>query len=324
MLKKQSSSGKRVSFILPTRNRPDFVDQTLKAAQKYVTANDELIVVDGSQDDLTEVVVKKYSKVVTKYIRTTDIGEGHKMNVGILNSAGQIIKPISDDDVIYPVALKKAISVLEKDDQIDALQCGGEAYRYDKNTKQSEFLFYEKVPAKVLIGSDYNQLLTYVPCHLGLIFKRRVLPVLGLYDTTFSGTDINLMARLIKSKLNFKYLDVCLYRHIQYEHSTELYAAVMNRDRARVFLVINNWSGALTVDTKALADGLGLSPTAANQGYIWVIKILNYMREKRIGQAIFSVLGFVIEQGRNVYISFKPLTPLPFGTKKVRWTGQYW
>jgi glycosyltransferase involved in cell wall biosynthesis len=313
---------KRVAFILPTRNRPDFVDQTLKAAQKYVRSSDELIVVDGSKDNKTAAVVKKYKKIVTKYLRTSDIGEGHKMNIGILNSTAEIIKPISDDDVVYPKPLDSAIKALQKDPDLDVLQCGGECYRYRPQDKTQEFLFYEKVPRRVTIGSNFNAVLQYVPCHLGLIYKRRILPIVGLYDTTFVTTDVNYMARFIKSNVVFKYLDICLYRHIQYAHSTELYGSAVNRDRTRVGLYLPDFNSALSIDTRAVCDALGLPPQPANVGYIWCIKLLNYVRQNTLIAPVLIAIGFVIERIRNVFIgpileSFPP-------RQKVTWTGKYW
>lgn len=311
-----------MAFILPTRNRPEFVDQTLNAAQHYVKANDELIVVDGSKDNKTATVVRKYKNVVTKYLRTSDIGEGHKMNIGILNSTAEIIKPISDDDVVYPKALAYAIKILQHDDELDVLQCGGEGYRYRPENQSQEFLFYEQVPRQLTIGSNFNAVLQYVPCHLGLIYKRRILPIVGLYDTTFVTTDVNYMARFIKSNVVFKYLDVCLYRHIQYAHSTELYSTAVNQDRTRIGLYLPDLNSALSIDTVAVCEALGLPPRPANIGYVWGIKLLNYARQFTLTAPFLSLLGFTVTPIRNLFV--KPITLPPPPARKTTWTGKYW
>lgn len=310
-----------VSYILPTMNRAKYVDLALDSAKKFITDEDELIVVDGSKNDETEKVVKKYHFLNLIYIRSNDRNEAHASNVGLLRASGEIIKPISDDDFFYPDSLLQAILILKKNQLVDAVQCGGEAYR--ETNSGLELLFNEKIPRDVTIASDFNGLLRYAPCQLGLIFKRKLLPLLGIFDTSFTATDINIMSRMILLKINFKYLDLCIYRHIQYAHSTELNTVKLDLDRARVFLNTYAFQSALTVNTANLCTALGFTNSTRDQGYVWTIKLLNYLRNSFLGGAIFTCMNFVISFTRDVYIKHSVGSCEPIAAKS-KWSGKMW
>lgn len=84
-----SRSTKRVSFVLTTKNRAERVAQTLEAARAYVTAEDEIIVVDGGSTDGTLRVLAGFSDLVDLTVSEPDVGAGHAVNKGILLASGR-------------------------------------------------------------------------------------------------------------------------------------------------------------------------------------------------------------------------------------------
>jgi len=121
-------SSKRISFILPTKNRAQSLKKALERLKKLKHENDEVIVVDGGSNDSTIQIIKKNKRIVDKYISESDINPTHAVNKGILLASGIYIKNLSDDDIYFPKAMEQAIGVMEANPDIDILECGGIVY----------------------------------------------------------------------------------------------------------------------------------------------------------------------------------------------------
>jgi glycosyltransferase involved in cell wall biosynthesis len=318
----KKSSHTRVSFILPTRNRPEFVREALNGARKYVTAQDELLVIDASKDDQTQKVVKQFKDIVTGYFRTTDISEGHKINIGILNSQGRIIKPITDDDAIVPSGLKKAIETLDTDETLDALQCGGESYLFNEKTKKFDFCGYARIPSDIHIQHDFFGLMLNNCCHPGLLFKRRVLPLIGLYDKDFVVADLDIMSKMIKAQVSFKYLDVCIFHHIQYKHSSELQDLNIGRDKVKIGFSLPQLDAAFWEEPICIKKALQLKESRENTGFVWLLKNAYQLKASLPGRMILRGIGFFIREKKISNVTNTHL--IPTQRTPAHWTGKYW
>src|SRR5438105_2484462 len=116
---------KGVSYILATRNRAKFLEKVIKDTKKIIEENDEFIIIDGNSTDETKNIVNKYASSINLFISEPDINQIHATNKGLLSASGKYIKILTDDDLVYPSAMKKAIKVMDKNPEIDILICGG-------------------------------------------------------------------------------------------------------------------------------------------------------------------------------------------------------
>ncbi len=272
----------RVSYILTTKNRAKYFAAALQNIREFITKQDELIILDGGSTDETLKVIKKNRDIITYFESEPDFGEAHALNKGILRSQGKFIKILTDDDYIYPKALRLAIRTLEKNPNIDALQCGGEAYDFNEKTGEMKIRFYEQVFPGVKIKHDLLHVTTYCPCGLGLILTRKVISRAGLFDTTFRAVDLNYISKLILSGAEFKYLNISLYKHINYGHSGENLVKDIHRDEARVYINHGMWEQSLKVETPVLEKVLGLDKTSSGRQLLQAIKLLDLLRRKGI------------------------------------------
>lgn len=311
-----SNSKIRVSFILATKNRAKYLSKAIKNIREFITRQDELIIIDGGSTDGTKKLIAENRDIITYFESEKDYGEGHALNKGILNSRGRYIKFMADDDYIYPEAMKYAISVMEKNPHIDALQCGGEAYQYNEKTKKKELLFYEQVSRNVKIANDFMHVTTFCPCGLGLIIKRNIISKAGLFDTSFQASDLNYISNLIKCGANFKYLNVNLFKHINYTHSGENNADKIHYDEGRVWLVHHQWEKVMSVETRILVSILGLDQLEKGVELLRSIKLLDFLRRKKIYFPIL-VLDFIAKQ-KNVPSVIKQKF---FKPKKIQKSG---
>jgi glycosyltransferase involved in cell wall biosynthesis len=182
----------------------------LQNVREFVTPQDEVIVIDGASTDETSQVIKKHADIIDVFESEPDAGEAHGLNKGILKSRGQIIKFLSDDDYFYPQAMRQAVSVLESHPDIEALQCGGVMYRIDPATGKEKYHFtFWKRPEQASLP----------PVGLGLFLRRSLIPRVGLLDTDCRFVDLDYHARLLLLRVNFRYLNVKLFRHTLHLHS---------------------------------------------------------------------------------------------------------
>lgn len=85
----------RLSVIVPTRDRPDFLEDALQAVERAVGRDDEVIVADSaSRSGATRRVVERFG---ARYVRCAEPGASRARNAGMRASAAPIVA-FTDDD----------------------------------------------------------------------------------------------------------------------------------------------------------------------------------------------------------------------------------
>jgi glycosyltransferase involved in cell wall biosynthesis len=144
-----------VSVVIPTYNRPKLVGNAIESVLAQTFQNFEIIVVDDSTDNETEMVVKNFNNAKIKYIRVEDIQKGsaaaRKKNIGVRNSSpdSKYIAFLDDDDEWLPRYLEVVIEELEKDKSLTGVIPQGISKLRDgtilkrRILKPSEFRFWK-------------------------------------------------------------------------------------------------------------------------------------------------------------------------------------
>jgi len=288
------SSHPRVSYILTTKNRADLLDRTLQNVREYITINDELIIIDGGSTDHTEDVVLKHNDIITVFRSEPDYGESHGFNKAILNASGRYIKLLTDDDYIYPDAMRTAIAVLEKHPEIDALLAGGEAYVLNPDTNEERLVTYLRLPPSRYLMDDIINIFTYCQCGLGLVLTRDVISRVGLFDTSFHAVDTDYMGRLFAHSVVFKYLDVKLFRHIAHPSSGQNNWELCRRDRIRTLIRNQAFDTAFSYrvfDLKSIAEVLGISRLPGSYSFMLIVSFLLRLRRCLLGRFFIVILS---------------------------------
>lgn len=237
----------RVSYILATMNRASHLAAALANVREYLTEDDELVIVDGGSTDDTAGVVEQNSDIVARFISEPDRGESHAFNKGILASSGRIIKPLTDDDVLYPEAVHRAVRILTEHPEIDALLCGGESYEANPDGGEPRFLRNIGLREGQPFEKNLHALLFGATCGVGLFLTRPTVAWVGLFDPGFKAVDADIFERLSSSGLNFRYADIKLFRHVTHPHSgmnalpRMVYDVIRIMVRARRFDLLAWW-----------------------------------------------------------------------------------
>jgi len=108
-----------VSCVMPTRDRPCFLQQSIKYFQRQDYPNLELIIVDDGQQDLADCTRNQKG---VRYVRLpTVLTIGAKRNYGCAIARGEIIAQWDDDDWYGPSRISAQVtSLIASNADIDA------------------------------------------------------------------------------------------------------------------------------------------------------------------------------------------------------------
>lgn len=114
----------KVSVIIPTYNRANFITHAVESVMNQDYANIEIIIVDDGSNDATDAVVKRL-KEENPYIyyckNERSKGPSGARNTGILKAAGDYIAFLDSDDIWLKNHLNDGVDILKEYPSIDVL-----------------------------------------------------------------------------------------------------------------------------------------------------------------------------------------------------------
>jgi GT2 family glycosyltransferase len=113
----------RVSVIIPSYNRADYLPLTLQSIFDQALIPDEIIVVDDGSTDGTTELVRTYGTRV-RYFCQDHLGVAAARNLGLSMAQGDVIAWLDADDLWDPDFLLTLVSRLELDQGIDGVYAG--------------------------------------------------------------------------------------------------------------------------------------------------------------------------------------------------------
>ncbi len=225
----------RVSVIIPTFNRKDFVVEAIESVLTQSVKPYEVIVVDdGSQDGTGELIKQKYPHIV--YIYQENKGVSSARNRGIKEAKGDYIALLDSDDLWKKDKLKKHIEFIEKHPEYRVSQTdevwirnGKFVNPMKKHKKYGGYIFDKCLPLCIVSPS-------------AVIIKKTVFEDYGYFDETMPACeDYDMWLRvsafepigLLEEKLIVK----------RGGHKDQLSKSFIGMDRFRVYAlekIINN------------------------------------------------------------------------------------
>ncbi|WP_246988392.1 glycosyltransferase family 2 protein [Halorientalis marina] len=113
-----------LSVVIPTYNRPEFLDGAIKSAIHQTHDNLEIVVVDdGSENAYANEIVAQYPEQVRCIVHEENRGLSAARNTGIEQSDGEYIAFLDDDDRWHEGKLAKQVSALEADSGVGLATC---------------------------------------------------------------------------------------------------------------------------------------------------------------------------------------------------------
>ena len=106
----------RISVIIPTHNRGEFVDRAIRSvlAQTYSAA--EIIVVDDCSSDNTPQVLAEFGQAITVVRTSANIERGAARNLGAAHAQGDHLAFLDSDDEWKPLKLEAQVAATKHAD----------------------------------------------------------------------------------------------------------------------------------------------------------------------------------------------------------------
>jgi len=193
----------QVSVIIPTRNRAGFLAGALKSVLEQSFRDLEIVVVDDGGDDDARGVVKGFNPAPIRYLRhDRRRGGAAARNTGIVNSSGEYVAFLDDDDEWYPEKLARQMDVM----LASPLQVGGVYTGYFIVDRSDGRVRGQIVPSQ---GGNLDETLLAGNCIGGtssMLLRRACFDKIGLFDERLpSFQDYDLWLRIAR-KFHFAYV----------------------------------------------------------------------------------------------------------------------
>jgi glycosyltransferase involved in cell wall biosynthesis len=174
---------RRISVIVPTRDRPDYLRQAL-ASIRALEAPDlkfEILVGDNGSDLRTGEVAAEFNAI---HIPVTRTGAGAARNAGLMAASGDYIAFLDDDDVWLPEHIRPHMALFDENPELDGVMA--QVIAVDDELRQLD------EPWPVRAPQDGNALLQsmlsgYYPQIGATIVRASVRESVGLFDESLLG-----------------------------------------------------------------------------------------------------------------------------------------
>jgi glycosyltransferase involved in cell wall biosynthesis len=186
----------KVSVIIPTYNRADYVLEAIESVLAQTYSDYEIIVVDdGSTDETAAVLRPLAEKGVIRCVYQPNQGESAARNHGIRLARGDYIAFLDSDDLFLPTKLEKQVAFLDAHPDVAFVHSC-----YSKFDDEGNDLGYRDTSK--FAGDVYPQILLdwsvlmAVPC---VMVRAEVLDEVGGFDESMRwGPDLDLWRRITR------------------------------------------------------------------------------------------------------------------------------
>ncbi len=198
-----------ISVIIPTYNRAQIIENTLKSIIAQTYENWECIVVDDGSTDNTEEIVQHFLEKDSRfhlYKRPIIVKKGPSAcrNFGYEKSNGEFIQWFDSDDLMHPKKLNVKLEFAMKN-RADVI--------VDKHSESDDFQLAQNIQAECFTSEDF-----YIDFILGkrpvitndVMVKRTIIKSDRFDENLWKGEEFEFFGRIFQQKLTYCFLDVAL------------------------------------------------------------------------------------------------------------------
>jgi len=178
-----------ISVIMSIYNEPEeYLRRSIESILNQTFKDFEFIIIlDNPKNEIARNIIEEYSLKDERIISVKNeenIGLTKSLNKGLSIAKGEFIARMDADDISHPKRFEKQVNFLNKNNEYEL--CGTKAYFIDENGKilknmsltiNNNLTSYDEIKQNIV---KYNPFI-----HPSLMFKKRILNKIGLYDENF-------------------------------------------------------------------------------------------------------------------------------------------
>jgi glycosyltransferase involved in cell wall biosynthesis len=205
----------KISVIILTHNRAALLPRAISSVLNQTYQSFELLIVDDASKDNTREVVGSFCDNRTTYIRhEVNKGEAASRNTGILNSKGEYIAFLDDDDEWLPKKLEMQVNLLEScSERVGGIYAG--SLRIDQGTGA---VLSQWLPSKR--GYLYNEISinNCIGTPSSVLLRKKCFDLVGMFDESIVyGPDYDMWVRISK-EFHFEYIREPLIKYFVHDN----------------------------------------------------------------------------------------------------------
>jgi glycosyltransferase involved in cell wall biosynthesis len=187
----------KISIIVPTYNRCDFLKETIESILNQSFQDFEIIITDNDSSDDTEKVVRLFNDERIIYKKNEkNIGSVLNYNEALKLATGEYIHLFSDDDRMLDDCLDKKVDILNRYPNVGIVH--SDINIIDQNgavtsNEHYSFKIYKKMGRKHMVskafdGRAYHKYLfvNNIVCMPAVMMRRTVIDKIGYFDGELS------------------------------------------------------------------------------------------------------------------------------------------
>lgn len=198
MMNSTVESSPRVSVIIPTYNRIHFLREALESLCNQTYSNYEVLVIQNGPFHDAQSIVEEFKNRIAevKYIHLDLASAANARNIGILQSRGEYIAILEDDDRWFAEKLEKQVKLLDR--ETDAALVSARAIQIYENGKLGSLRPEHFKPC------DYGMFMQHEAVGLiaslsGVMFRKIAAMDTGLFNLKYTiSNDVDFYLRLCK------------------------------------------------------------------------------------------------------------------------------
>lgn len=214
-----------VTVAIATRNRSEYLLDSIRSVQAQSFEDWELIVVDDGSDDNTREVVESVADERVKYYYQEPTGISAARNYAADKSAGYFTAVHDDDDIMLPWRLETSLSAITA----DARASYGSWVNFDNVTGDMVLHITKSGFSKDLVAFSGQ-----TPGHATWLLPTAIIQHLRYDESLTSSVDHNLAVRTVMSGLTWQHTEKVLF--LRRLHPTQVSQTDSRRQRAAAIL----------------------------------------------------------------------------------------
>lgn len=214
-----------VTVSIATRNRSEYLMDSIRSVQAQSFEDWELIIVDDGSEDNTRAVVESVDDERVKYHYQEPTGISSARNLAADRSLGYFTAVHDDDDIMLPWRLETSLSAITADSRASY----GSWVNFDDVT--AEMVLHI---TKSSFGKDLVAFSGQTPGHATWLLPTAIIQHLRYDESLTSSVDHNLAVRTVMSGLTWRHTEKVLF--LRRLHPTQVSQTDSRRQRAAAIL----------------------------------------------------------------------------------------
>lgn len=228
-----------VSVSIATRDRAEYLADSINSVLAQTFEDFELIVVDDGSEDHTEAVVRSFDDPRVVYVAQPPKGISSARNAAADRSIGHFTAVHDDDDIMLPWRLVTGLQTITANDHASY----GSWVNFDDETADMALHITKRDFGRDLVAHSGQ-----TPGHATWLLPTSVVQTMRYDETLTSSVDHNLAVRTVMSGIRWKHSEKVLF--LRRMHPTQVSQTDSRRQRAAA--VLTRYANGFSADFNSI------------------------------------------------------------------------